>query len=101
MSDLIKISGLSGNELRYLISKNKIEHKIIRTRKYFSKNDITTILIQGKKFYPYTKNQKTYVDQNYKIENSVFFTSTRKVTNFPNFFAKIALFILTEPSKKL
>ncbi len=71
MSDLIKISGLSGNELRYLISKNKIEHKIIRTRKYFSKNDITTILIQGKKFYPYTKNQKTYVDQNYKIDNLI------------------------------
>lgn len=35
-------------------------------------------------------------DQNYKIESSVFFTSTKKISIFPNFFAKIALFILSD-----
>ena len=71
IADLIKVSGLSGNELRYLISKNKIEHKVIRTRKYFSKNDITKILIQGKQLYSHTKNQRTYVDQTYKVDNLI------------------------------
>lgn len=71
MSELIKISGLSGNELRYLILKYQIPHTVIRMRKYFLKHDIGKILILAKSLYSNAKNQKTIIDPIYRINNLI------------------------------
>ena len=69
ISDLIKLSGLKGNELRYLIAKNNITHIIIRTRKYFLVNHLREIMIHAKYLYPNTKKQKSILDLNYRADN--------------------------------
>jgi hypothetical protein len=71
ISDLIKLSGLTGNELRYLIWKNNIKHKIIRTRKYFSVSELRKIMIEAKNLYPNTKKQKAIIDCDYRVENLI------------------------------
>jgi hypothetical protein len=71
MSKLIKISGLRNSELTYLIHKYKIDHKVIRSRKYFIANDIGNILLLAKQLYPNAKNQKTIIDPIYKTDNLI------------------------------
>ena len=69
LSDLMKLSGLKAQEIRYLIKKNKIQHKTIRTRKYFTNNDLNKIMHEAAILYPQTKKQKAFFDYEYRIEN--------------------------------
>jgi hypothetical protein len=71
ISDLIKISGLSGNEIRYLVRKYKIEHKIMRTRKYFDRGNLEKILLLANDIYLNVKKPKNIFDKTSQIDSLI------------------------------
>ncbi len=71
MSKLMKISGLANSELTYLVQKYQIDHKAVRSRKYFPVSDIGKILVLAKQIYSHAKNQKTIIDPIYKIDSLI------------------------------
>ena len=71
ISDLITISGLSGNELRYLVRKYKIEHKIMRARKYFDKCSLEKILLLANNVYLNVKKPKNIFDKTSQVDSLI------------------------------